>query len=153
MPTSTHTPLISTPMETTNEPTKHVEKQRKSISILMCFSINGLKIFVAQCFWLWIEQPTSMYSESICSDSETHHNRVLTCKQQMRRQKGVFTCGQPWQEATLAAEGALLSLLTATGAAWRRPSLAAGGTSGSLLARRGRLRGPPQRRRTRRPVL
>lgn len=60
---------------------------------------------------------------------------------------------QPWQEATLAAEGALLSLLTATGAAWRRPSLAAGGTSGSLLARRGRLRGPPQRRRTRRPVL
>lgn len=60
---------------------------------------------------------------------------------------------QPWQEATLAAEGALLSLLTATGAAWRRPSLAAGETSGSLLARRGRLRGPPLRRRTRRPVL
>ena len=60
---------------------------------------------------------------------------------------------QPWREASLAAEGALLSLLTATGAAWRRPSSAAGGTSGSRLARRGRLRGPPRRRRTRRPVL
>ena len=90
---STHTPLISNTMETTNEPTKHVEKQRKSISLLMCFSINGLKIFVALCFWLWVEQPTSMYSESICSDSETHHNRVLKCKQQMMRQKGVCTCG------------------------------------------------------------
>ena len=60
LPTSIHTLLISTPMETTNEPTKYVEKERKSISLLMCFSINGLKIRVALCFWLWVEEPTSM---------------------------------------------------------------------------------------------
>lgn len=60
LPTSIHTLLISTPMETTNEPTKHVEKQRKSISLLVRFSINGSKIFVALCFWLWVEEPTFM---------------------------------------------------------------------------------------------
>lgn len=50
LPTSTHTLLISTPMETTNEPTKHVEKQRKSISLLMRFSINGLRYLLHYAF-------------------------------------------------------------------------------------------------------
>lgn len=98
LPTSTHTPLISTPMETTNEPTKHVEKQRKSIY----FNVFQHKWTEDICCTMLLaldKQPTSMYSESICSDSETHHNRVLTCKQQMRRQKECLPMGS--HEGTL----------------------------------------------------